>query len=216
MAAPEIRHDSEEELIARIKAGEKQLFYDLVHPYERAVYLAAFAILQNEADAEDVSQEAVLKALSHLHQFRSEAKFSTWLIQICVNEAKMRLRRDRKDRYESIDRGQEGEEGDHVPIDVADWREIPSEALARKELRDALARGLASLKPQYREVFVLRDVQGLNIEETAQVLGISKATVKMRLLRARLQMRDSLAPGFDGSWSQGEKTYRPVRSASFY
>jgi RNA polymerase sigma-70 factor (ECF subfamily) len=178
--------------------------------------LAAFAILQNEADAEDVSQEAVLKALSHLHQFRSEAKFSTWLIQICVNEAKMRLRRDRKDRYESIDRGQEGEEGDHVPIDVADWREIPSEALARKELRDALARGLASLKPQYREVFVLRDVQGLNIEETAQVLGISKATVKMRLLRARLQMRDSLAPGFDGSWSQGEKTYRPVRSASFY
>ena len=216
MEAPQMQPDSEQELISQIKAGEKQLFYSLIQPYERGLYLAAFSIVQNEADAEDVAQEAVLKALSHLDQFRGEAKFSTWLIQICINEAKMRLRRDHKDRYESIDTGHETEEGDYVPMDVADWREIPSAALAHKELKEALTRALASLKARYREVFVLRDVQGLSIADTAEVLGITQATVKMRLMRARLQMRDALAPGYDGSWTRGEKHYRPVRSATFY
>jgi RNA polymerase sigma-70 factor (ECF subfamily) len=216
MEAPHLQLCSEQELISRIIAGEKQLLYSLVQPYERSLYLAAFSIVQNEADAEDVAQEAVLKALSHLDQFRGEAKFSTWLIQICINEAKMRLRRDHKDRYESIDSGQETEEGDYVPLDVADWREIPSDALAHKELKEALARALASLKQKYREVFVLRDVQGLSIAEAAEVLGITQATVKMRLMRARLQMRDALAPGYDGSWTRGEKQFRPVRSATFY
>jgi RNA polymerase sigma-70 factor (ECF subfamily) len=216
MEAPQMQPYSEQELISRIKAGEKQLFYALIQPHERGLYLAAFSIMQNEADAEDVAQEAVLKALSHLNQFRGEAKFSTWLIQICINEAKMRLRRDHKDRYESIDSGQETEEGDYVPMDVADWREIPSDALAHKELKEALARALASLQPKYREVFVLRDVQGMSIAEAAEVLGITQATVKMRLMRARLQMRDALAPGYDGSWTRGEKHYRPVRSATFY
>lgn len=216
MEASQMQPYSEQELISQIKAGEKQLFYSLIQPYERGLYLAAFSIVQNEADAEDVAQEAVLKALSHLNQFRGEAKFSTWLIQICINEAKMRLRRDHKDRYESIDSGQETEEGDYVPMDVADWREIPSDALAHKELKEALARALASLQPKYREVFVLRDVQGMSIAEAAEVLGITQATVKMRLMRARLQMRDSLAPGYDGSWTRGEKHYRPVRSATFY
>jgi RNA polymerase sigma-70 factor (ECF subfamily) len=216
MGAPQLQPYSEQELISRIKAGEKQLFYSLVQPYERGLYLTAFSIVQNEADAEDVAQEAVLKALSHLDQFRGEAKFSTWLIQICINEGRMRLRRDHKDRFESIDTGQETEEGDYVPMDVADWREIPCDALADKELKEALARALASLKPKYREVFVLRDVQGLSIAEAAEVLGITQATVKMRLMRARLQMRDALAPGYDGSWTRGEKHYRPVRSATFY
>jgi RNA polymerase sigma-70 factor (ECF subfamily) len=216
MEAPQMQPYLEQELISRIKAGEKQLFYALIQPHERGLYLAAFSIMQNEADAEDVAQEAVLKALSHLNQFRGEAKFSTWLIQICINEAKMRLRRDHKDRYESIDSGQETEEGDYVPMDVADWREIPSDALAHKELKEALARALASLQPKYREVFVLRDVQGMSIAEAAEVLGITRATVKMRLMRARLQMRDALAPGYDGSWTRGEKHYRPVRSATFY
>lgn len=216
MGAPQLQPYSEQDLISRIKAGEKQLFYSLVQPYERGLYLTAFSIVQNEADAEDVAQEAVLKALSHLDQFRGEAKFSTWLIQICINEGRMRLRRDHKDRFESIDSGQETEEGDYVPMDVADWREIPSDALADKELKEALARALASLRPKYREVFVLRDVQGLSIAEAAEVLGITQATVKMRLMRARLQMRDALAPGYDGSWTRGEKHYRPVRSATFY
>src|SRR5438477_672825 len=149
MEAPRRQLCSEQELSSRIIAGEKQLLYSLVQPHERSLYLAAFSIVQNEADAEDVAQEAVLKAMSHLDQFRGEAKFSTWLIQICINEAKMRLRRDHKDRYESIDSGQETEEGDYVPMDVADWREIPSDALAHKELKEALARALASLKQKY-------------------------------------------------------------------
>ncbi|MGE5204124.1 MAG: sigma-70 family RNA polymerase sigma factor [Chlamydiota bacterium] len=216
MEAPQMQSYSEQELISRVKAGEKHLFYALVQPYERGLYLTAFSITQNEADAEDVAQEAVLKALTHLEQFRGEAKFSTWLIQICINEARMRLRRDKKDRYESIDRGQQTEEGDYVPMDFADWREIPSDALAQKELKEALARALASLQPKYRQVFVLRDVQGLTIAEAAEVLGLTQATVKMRLMRARLQMRDALAPGYDGSWTRGEKHYRPVRSATFY
>jgi RNA polymerase sigma-70 factor (ECF subfamily) len=216
MAAAPTRPDSDQDLISRIKAGEKELFYSLVQPYERSVFLAAFSILQNEADAEDVAQEAVLKALSHLDQFRAEAKFSTWLIQITINEAKMRLRKDRKSRYDSMETAKEADEGDYIPMDFADWREIPSEALERKELKAALARALASMKPQFREVFVLRDVQGLNIEETARVLGVTKATVKMRLLRARLMMRDALAPGYDGAWSLGETKYKMVRSATFY
>ncbi len=216
MAAANPRPESDHDLIARVKAGEKDLFYSLIQPYERSVYLAAFSILHNEADAEEVAQEAVLKALSHLDQFRAEAKFSTWLIQITVNEAKMRLRKDRKGRYDSIETAHEGDEGDYIPMDFADWREIPSEALERKELKAALTRALASMKPQFRQVFIMRDVQGLNIEETAQVLGVTKATVKMRLLRARLMMRDALAPGYDGVWSLGETKYRTVRSATFY
>jgi RNA polymerase sigma-70 factor (ECF subfamily) len=207
---------TDEELIRRIQAGETQLFYELVQPYERSVYLAALGILGNEADAEEAAQEAVLKALAHLQQFRAEAKFSTWLIQIAINEARMKRRRDRKQLYESIDAGQETEEGDYIPTDFADWRDIPSEALALNELRQALARALATLKPQYREVFMLRDVEKHSIAETAELLGVTPAAVKMRLLRARLQMRDALAPGFDGSWSTGEISYRKVRNASFY
>src|SRR4051812_1044303 len=105
-------------LIERVCAGEKQFFYELVQPHERAVYRAAFAILRNEHDAEDVAQEAMLKALAHLPSFRKEAKFSTWLIQITINEARMRLRKDRRNLYESIDEGAENAEGDYKPRDI--------------------------------------------------------------------------------------------------
>src|SRR5438034_10341353 len=137
-------------LIERIRNGERELFYVLIRPYERRVYAAAFAILRNEADAEDAAQEAVLKAFRNIKQFRSEAKFSTWLIQIAINEARMRRRKDRKGLYESLDADREDEEGDYIPKDFADWREIPSEALEQKQLKAALARALALLKPIYR------------------------------------------------------------------
>jgi RNA polymerase sigma-70 factor (ECF subfamily) len=192
----------ERALIRRIQKGERQLFYELVRPYERRVYAATFAILRHEADAEDAAQEAFLKALTHMKQFRAEAQFSTWLIQIAVNEARMRLRRDRQRIMEPIvDR--EDEEGNYTPRDFADWREIPSEALERSEVRSALAKALESLSRAYREVFVLRDVQRLSIAETAQVLGISQAAVKTRLLRARLMLRDLLA-GLKGSLANRE------------
>src|SRR2546430_12916521 len=129
---------NEEMLIRRIRGGEHELFYELIRPYERRVYSAAFAILRNEADAEDAAQEAVLKAFKHIRQFRAEARFSTWLIQITVNEARMRKRKDHTDIMEPIVDHQD-EEGNYTPRDFADWREIPSETLERNEVRQKLA-----------------------------------------------------------------------------
>src|SRR6266849_5932942 len=194
----------EQQLIASVQQGKRELFYELVRPYERRVYAAAFAILRNEADAEDVCQEAMLKAFAHIQQFRAEARFSTWLIQITVNEALMRRRRDRTVVMEGLAERPD-EEGNYTPRDFADWREIPSEALERNEVRQKLAEALAQLGQIYREVFVLRDMQHLSIEETAKSLGISTASVKTRLLRARLMLRDLLAPGLGGAWSMTGK-----------
>lgn len=196
---PEPGTTREQDLIARVQRGQNELFYELVHPYERRVFAAAMAILRNETDAEDAAQEAMLKALANIRQFRAEAKFSTWLIQITVNEALMRRRRDRTATTEAIDERRD-EEGNYTPRDFADWREIPSEALERKEVRQKLAQALASLDRKYREVFVLRDVEQLNIQETADTLGISVASVKTRLLRARLMLRDLLAGGWEQGW----------------
>ncbi|MGH7745022.1 MAG: sigma-70 family RNA polymerase sigma factor [Candidatus Dormibacteria bacterium] len=189
---------AENGLIERIQRGDKELFYELIRPYERRVYVMAFSILRSEADAEDAAQEAFLKAFKHLAQFRSESRFSTWLIQIALNEARMRLRKEHADIVKPLE---EGEDGMYVPKDFTDWREIPSEALERKQVRDLLVQAMQSLAGKYREVFVLRDVQHMSIEETAQALGISPSAVKTRLLRARLMLRDLLAPGLNGSWN---------------
>jgi RNA polymerase sigma-70 factor, ECF subfamily len=194
------QQDYEQGLIERIRDGEREAFYQLIRPYERRLYTAANLILRNEADAEDCVQEAVLKAFKHIGQFRAEAKFSTWLFQITINEARMRRRKNRADVMEPIDKGKDEEET-YTPRDFADWREIPSEALERKEIREKLAEALGSLGRIYREVFVLRDMEQLSIEDTAKALGISTASVKTRLLRARLMLRDLLAPGLGGPWS---------------
>ncbi len=196
----ENRADHEEMLLRRIRDGEHECFYELIRPYERRVYAAAYAILRNEAEAEDVAQEAVLKAFANIRRFRGEARFSTWLIQITVNEARMRIRKARPHLMQSLDEVPD-DEGNYTPQDFADWREIPSEALERKEVREKLAEALASLGQIYREVFVMRDVQHRSIDETAKLLGISTASVKTRLLRARLMLRDLLAPGLGGPWS---------------
>ena len=198
-------------LIERICAGERDLFMELVRPYQRLVYSMALSIIKSEPDAEDISQEALFKAFKNLRQFRGESKFSTWIIQITVNEARHRLRRASRVAEESIDRGIESDEGDYIPIDFADWREIPSETLQRKELRECLHRAIASLRPIYRDVLVLRDIQHLSIAETAELLKISEISVKQRLLRARLQVRDALAPGIHGSWNTGSATYKRVK-----
>jgi RNA polymerase sigma-70 factor, ECF subfamily len=196
-SSPQPAHEAT--LIERIQNGERELFYELIQPYERRVYAAAFAILRNEADAEDAAQEAVLKAFRYIKQFRSEAKFSTWLIQIAINEARMRRRKQHPELIEPIADRQD-DSGNYVPRDFADWREIPSETLERKEVREKLAEALASLGQIYRDVFVLRDMQHLSIEETAVALKISTASVKTRLLRARLMLRDLLSPGLGGAW----------------
>lgn len=200
---PEQTGARERDLIADVQRGQHELFYELVRPYERRVFAAALAILRNEQDAEDVAQEAMLKALANIKQFRAEARFSTWLIQITVNEALMRRRRERTVAMEGLDgyrSGRGNEEQQYAPRDFADWREIPSEALERKEVRLKLAEALGTLDRKYREVFVLRDMEHLNIQETAEALGITVASVKTRLLRARLMLRDLLAAGWEQGW----------------
>jgi len=191
----------ERELLTSVQGGQSELFYELVRPYERRVYAAALAILRNEHDAEDAAQEAMLKAFVNIRQFRAEARFSTWLIQITVNEALMRRRRERTVPMEGLDGDRSGkEESEYAPRDFADWREIPSESLERKEVRQRLAEALATLDRKYREVFTLRDMEHLNIQETAEALGITVASVKTRLLRARLMLRDLLAAGWEQGW----------------
>jgi RNA polymerase sigma-70 factor (ECF subfamily) len=181
-------------LIARILDGEKDLFHELIRPYERMVYLTLFSILKNEADAEDGAQEAVINAYRHLASFRGEAKFSTWLTTIAINEGRKRLRKAKTAAEESIEEEAEGHEGDYTPAPLTDWREIPLEALERKEIREALRGAVAELPDIYRQVFTLRDLEELNVEETAQALGINANVVKVRLHRARILLQKRLVP----------------------
>jgi len=179
-------------LIARILAGEKELFHELIRPYERMVYLTLFSILKNEMDAQDGAQEAIISSYRHLASFRGDAKFSTWLTSIAINEGRKRLRKAKGAAEDSIDAETEAHEGDYTPAPLTDWREIPLEALERKELRETLRVAVAELPDIYRQVFVLRDMEELNIEETAQALGINTGVVKVRLHRARIMLQKRL------------------------
>ena len=189
------RKKDEESLIKRIRDGEGDLFCELVRECQRAIYTAAFSILRDAGDAEEVCQEAITKAWAGLGRFRMESKFSTWLVQITMNEARMRLRKDKKHRFSSIDEGIETGRGIYVPEQLIEWRRIPSKELERKQMREALVRAFECLPQKYREIFVLRDVQGLSIRQTANLVGIRENAVKTRLLRARLRMRDMLSGG---------------------
>jgi len=189
-------------LIERIRAGETELFPELIRPYERGIYLLAYSVLRNEADAEETAQETVLKAFTHLHQLRSGSTFKSWLFQIAMNEARLRRRKDRAHLYESIDTAREGsEEGEIMPRQFADWREIPSEALEQKEVREQLNKALYDLPEHYREIFLLRDVEHIDESEAAEVLGISRSAARTRLHRARLQLREKLASIFKKRWT---------------
>ena len=181
-------------LISRILAGKDNLYYELIAPYERMVYVSAFSILRNESDAEDCTQDAFLQAFRHLSEFRGESKFGSWLVRITLNEAKMRLRKVRTELHESLEQGLYDEEGEYIPHTLGDWRDIPSEVLERKEFQKLLQDAVNSLPEKYREVFVLRDIQGLDVASSAEVLGVNSAVINTRLLRARLQLRDLLLP----------------------
>ncbi len=180
-------------MIAAILAGDTGLYHDLIRPYERSVYSMALSFMKNEADAEDVAQEAFLKGLRKLRDFRGQAKFSTWLISITLNEARGRLRRQTVVRMDSLDEPAD-ESGSVSPALLRDWREVPSEALERKEIREMLRAAIGHLAPIYREIVLLRDVEELSIEETATALTISTASVKVRLHRARMMLQRELAP----------------------
>jgi len=198
---------AEQDLIDKILSGHKELFMDLVRPHQRTVYATVFSLVANKEDAEDVAQDTLVKALGRLHQFRRESSFGTWLIQIAINETRMRNRKQWRVPMMSLTQNKHDEKAD-VPKDFEDWREIPSTVLERVEVREALVKALSSLAQHYREAFVLRDIRELSISQTSATLGISPGAVKSRLRRARLMLRDMLAPGLgqDGrlGWTSKE------------
>jgi RNA polymerase sigma-70 factor (ECF subfamily) len=182
-------------LVRAAKQGDDKAFEELVRRYDRNVFRIAQHITQNREDAEDVVQDAFLKAYRNLPQFQEQSKFYTWLVRIAVNEALMKLRRRKPERTVSLDEEIKTED-DSVPREVADWSPNPEQMYNQAELRDILTRTIQGLPPGFRTVFVLRDVEGLSTEETAQALELSIPAVKSRLLRARLQLRERLSRFF--------------------
>jgi RNA polymerase sigma-70 factor (ECF subfamily) len=156
--------------------------------------LTVFSVLKNETEAEDAAQMAIINAYRHLGSFRLDAKFSTWLVTIAMNEARQKLRRDKRAALESIEETVEESTGDYTPAFLTDWREIPLEALERKELREALQKAVTELPDLYRQVFSLRDLQEFSIQETAEALNMKPGLVKVRLRRARIMLQRKLVP----------------------
>lgn len=190
MAEPSEPFD-EGDLITRAKAGDDTAFTELLTRYERKIYRLAKNITQNDEDAEDVMQEAFLKAYSHLDSFQGNSKFYTWIVRIAVNESLMKLRKRKSDKLVSLDEQVDTGE-DMVPREIAVWEDNPEAQYSQEELRGILDKSVESLAPIFRSVFVLRDIEDLSTEETAEALGISIPAVKSRLLRARLQLREKL------------------------
>jgi RNA polymerase sigma-70 factor (ECF subfamily) len=182
-------------LVQRARTGDEQAFSDLVNRYERKIFRLARNITQNEEDAEDILQETFLKAYEHLGEFQGNSKFYTWIVRIAVNESLMKLRKRKSDRTvsldESIDTGEE-----MVVREIAVWDNTPEQRYSQEEIRDILEKAIDSLRPAFRTVFVLRDVEELSTEETAAILELSVPAVKSRLLRARLQLRERLTRFF--------------------
>ncbi len=194
MAEPSEPFD-EGDLITRAKAGDDTAFTELLTRYERKIYRLAKNITQNDEDAEDVMQEAFLKAYSHLDNFQGNSKFYTWIVRIAVNESLMKLRKRKSDKLVSLDEQVDTGE-DLVPREIAVWEDNPEAQYSQEELRGILDKSVESLAPIFRSVFVLRDIEDLSTEETAEALGISIPAVKSRLLRARLQLREKLTRFF--------------------
>ncbi len=186
--AGDVRSAQERQLINDCKAGKREQFQLLISPYLHSIKLISYSILKNTSDMEEVTQESILKVLTHINQLREGESFKAWVLQIAGNEARMRLRKDRKHLYSSVE--EEISEKPFQPRQFVNWRDIPSEELERKELRRVLTAALECLENGYREVFVLRDVQHLSAAETGRIVGISEGAVNTRLHRARLQMRD--------------------------
>jgi RNA polymerase sigma-70 factor, ECF subfamily len=185
----------ESALVARARTGDVQAFTELVNHYERKIYRLAKHITQNDEDAEDVLQETFLKAYEHLDSFQGNSKFYTWIVRIGVNEALMKLRKRKGDRTvpldEPVDTGEE-----MVAREIAVWEDNPEQRYSREEMREILDSAIKTLKPDFRTVFILRDIEELSTEETAESLGISVPAVKSRLLRARLALREKLTRQF--------------------
>jgi RNA polymerase sigma-70 factor (ECF subfamily) len=195
MAVSALAGVEESTLVAQARDGDTVAFGELVRRYEGKIFRLAQHITQNREDAEDVLQETFLKSYEHLDQFKGDSKFYTWIVRIAVNQALMKLRRRKTDKSVSLDEQIDTGE-DTVVREIAAWGENPEERFSREELGDVLDTAIQSLEPLYRSVFVLRDIEELSTEETADALGLSVPAVKSRLLRARLQLREKLTRFF--------------------
>jgi RNA polymerase sigma-70 factor (ECF subfamily) len=194
MSSP-IEIDDEAAIVAQARLGDAKAFSELLRRYEGKIFRLAQHITQNREDAEDVLQEAFLKAYEHLDQFQGQSKFYTWIVRIAVNQALMKLRKRKTDRSVSLDETIDTGE-DTVAREIAAWDENPEQQYSREEINEILKSAIDGLAPIYRAVFVLRDVDELSTEETAEALELSVPAVKSRLLRARLQLRDKLTRYF--------------------
>lgn len=182
-------------LVAQSREGDTRAFGELVRRYEGKIFRLAQHVTQNREDAEDVLQETFMKAYEHLDQFKGDSKFYTWIVRIAVNQALMKLRRRKTNKAVSLDETIDTGE-DTVAREIAAWDEDPEQQFSREELGGILDTAIQSLEPPYRSVFVLRDIEELSTEETAEALGLSVPAVKSRLLRARLQLRERLTRFF--------------------
>ena len=186
------QHEPEDDLVLvdRVVYGDRRAFETLLRVHERRVFRVTLAILGNAEDAEEAMQDAFVKAFRHIDQFRRESRFTTWLTRIAVNEA-LQKRQTRKSTV-SLDEISEAE-FKVLPHRSQQWHEDPEKLYGKQEVRIMVEDAIRSLPPIYRETFVLRDVEGLRAEEAAEVLGLTLAAIKSRLLRARLLMREALA-----------------------
>jgi RNA polymerase sigma-70 factor (ECF subfamily) len=196
MTAP--NPEFEADCIRRILAGEKQLFHDLIRPCERSIYFLLFTLLRNQAEAEDAAQETTIKVFRNLHLFRGESQFRTWVLSIARNEGLGRIRKAESRREDSLEELTEGQSGDFTPAVLTSWSEIPAAALERKELGAILRKAVEGLPEIYRNVVMLRDIEEMDVRETAAALGISEGAVKVRLHRARALLQRDLAPRLKG------------------
>ena len=194
MPNPEFEFDC----IRRVLAGDKRLFHDLIRPCERSIYFLLYSLLKNETEAEDVAQETVIKVYQNLDKFRGESQFRTWVLSIARNEGLARLRKIGNRREDSLEAESDEQTGDYTPAILTNWREIPAEALEQKELGAILRRAIEGLPEIYRNVVLLRDIEEMDIRETGAALGISEASVKVRLHRARAMLQRVLAPQLKG------------------
>jgi RNA polymerase sigma-70 factor (ECF subfamily) len=182
-------------LVSQAREGDTRAFGELARRYEGKIFRLAQHVTNNREDAEDVLQETFMKAYEHLDQFKGDSKFYTWIVRIAVNQALMKLRRRKTDKSVSLDEQIDTGE-DTIVREIAAWDEDPEQRFSREELGEILDHAVESLEPPYRSVFVLRDVEELSTEETADALGLSIPAVKSRLLRARLQLREKLSRYF--------------------
>ncbi len=186
-------HD--DELIARLQAGDQAAYAQLVEEHAGKIYRLALRLMGNEADAEDVLQETFLSAFKSMDRFEARSSLSTWLYRIASNAALMRLRRKEPEQV-SVDEPVERDDGELIPRQLFDFCCLPEEDLLREEARAEMQRAVDELPPSLRSVFVLRDIEGLSTEETAEALDLSVSAVKSRLMRARLKLRERLSQYF--------------------